>query len=52
MINLDAVFNDAEYWKDPEVFRPERHLNEDETKFLRNERLYPFSLGNAKERVS
>ena len=45
MLNLDAVFNDEKHWKDPDIFRPERHLNEDETKFLKNDRFYPFGEG-------
>lgn len=51
MLNLDAVLNDEEYWNDPEVFQPERHLNEDGTKFIRNERFYPFGAGNFWETV-
>lgn len=33
------------YWKDPEVFRPERHLNEDGTKVIKSDHFYPFGLG-------
>lgn len=45
MLNLDAVLNDPKYWKDPEVFRPERHLTEDGTKVMKNEHFYAFGLG-------
>lgn len=46
MLNLDAVLNDPTHWKDPDVFRPERHLNEDGTKVIKNEHFYPFGTGN------
>jgi len=45
MLNLDAVLLDAEYWKEPEVFRPERHLNQDSTKVIKSDHFYPFGIG-------
>lgn len=45
MLNLDAVLLDAGYWKKPEVFLPERHLNEDGTKVIKSDHFYPFGLG-------
>ncbi len=43
--NTYAVQNDPDIWGDPEIFRPERFLNEDKTKFVRNEAFIPFSEG-------
>ncbi|XP_046454333.1 methyl farnesoate epoxidase-like isoform X1 [Daphnia pulex] len=43
-INLDSASNDATAWKDPENFRPERHLDEN-GKVIKNENLIPFGLG-------
>lgn len=45
MVNLDTVLNDKDYWKDPENFRPERHLNEDGTRVVRSDHFYPFGAG-------
>ena len=45
MINLDAILNDPAQWKDPETFRPERHLSQDSTKLLKNDYFFPFSAG-------
>jgi hypothetical protein len=45
MLNLDAVLMDDGYWKEPEVFRPERHLNEDGTKVIKSDHFYPFGIG-------
>ncbi|XP_032796985.2 methyl farnesoate epoxidase [Daphnia magna] len=45
LLNLDAVLQDSKYWKDPEVFRPERHLNENGTKVIKSDHFYPFGLG-------
>jgi cytochrome P450 len=45
MLNLDAVLQDAKHWKEPEVFRPERHLNEDGTKVIKSDHFYPFGIG-------
>ena len=35
---------DPEYWKDPDVFRPERFISED-GKLKREERFIPFGKG-------
>ena len=32
------------YWKDPEIFRPERHLNDD-GKLVKTDHLLPFGAG-------
>ncbi len=46
--NLHGVHHDPEIWEDPESFKPERFLNEDETKFVHNEALIAFSEGKRK----
>lgn len=47
LIGLRSVHMDEEFWKDPEVFRPERFL--DESANLKNpERLLPFGAGRRK----
>ena len=43
--NLYAIHYDPNYWGDPEVFRPERFLN-DEGQAQQPEYLIPFSAGN------
>ncbi len=43
--NLYGVHHDPSIWGDSESFRPERFLNEDETKFMPNEALIPFAEG-------
>ena len=45
MINIDSVLNDAEVWKNPQLFRPERHLNLDMTKIVKNGNHIPFGVG-------
>ncbi|GBM58604.1 Cytochrome P450 2J6 [Araneus ventricosus] len=46
MANIYALHNDPKYWKDPDVFRPERFLHEDGTlKMHRLDSYAPFSLG-------
>lgn len=45
MINLYSVQMDETYWADPEVFRPERHLDADGLKVKKSERLMSFGLG-------
>lgn len=42
--NIWAVHHDPKYWGDPDVFRPERFLN-DEGKVQKPEYLIPFSVG-------
>lgn len=46
--NIYAVHHDPKIWGDPEIFRPDRFLNEDKTKFVRNEALIPFAEGKRK----
>ncbi|XP_065352558.1 uncharacterized protein LOC135947516 [Cloeon dipterum] len=43
LVNLYSVFMEEEYWKDPEVFRPERFIKDGVC--TRNERLILFGLG-------
>lgn len=47
LIGLRSVHMDIEYWKDPDVFRPERFLDDD-LKVRGNERLIPFGAGRRK----
>ncbi|KAF4520507.1 hypothetical protein B566_EDAN004823 [Ephemera danica] len=42
--NISGVLLDPDYWKDPEIFRPERFLDAD-GKILKEERYIPFGLG-------
>jgi methyl farnesoate epoxidase / farnesoate epoxidase len=44
LINLHSVHNEAEYWKDPHLFRPERHLSA-EGKITRTDHFLPFGAG-------
>ncbi|KAG5896791.1 hypothetical protein JTB14_008367 [Gonioctena quinquepunctata] len=44
LISLYSVHNDKDYWKDPEVFRPERFLN-DEGRLIYHERYLPLGFG-------
>ncbi len=48
LANIYAVHHDPEIWGDPEKFRPERFLNEDKTKCMRNKALIPFAEGKRK----
>ena len=45
-INLHSVHNEVEYWKDPHVFRPERHLSV-EGKIIRTDHFLPFGAGTS-----
>lgn len=47
LIGLRSVHMDSEFWKDPEVFRPERFLN-DSGELKNIERLLPFGAGRRK----
>lgn len=50
-VNLDSVFKDPLVWKDPELFKPERHLDSN-NKIIKNDALTPFGMGNnIKKRV-
>jgi cytochrome P450 len=44
-MNLFDAHHDEEYWKEPEVFLPERFLDETETKLVKHDALMPFSFG-------
>ena len=35
---------DESHWKDPEIFRPERHINDD-GKLMKSDHLIPFGIG-------
>jgi methyl farnesoate epoxidase/farnesoate epoxidase len=43
-MSLWSVHYDKKHWGDPEVFRPERHLN-DKGEIISDEWLLPFGLG-------
>lgn len=45
-MNLYSVHLDGEYWTDPEVFRPERHLSENGT-VVKTDHLLPFGAGES-----
>nr|QST15064.1 CYP370A2 protein [Diaphanosoma celebensis] len=44
LVNLHSVHNDDTVWKDPHLFRPERHLNS-EGQIVKSEHFYPFGIG-------
>nr|WCC58048.1 cytochrome P450 [Pharsalia antennata] len=44
LISSYSIHHDKDFWGDPEVFRPDRFLDEN-GKLLSNERLIPFGLG-------
>nr|QSD59127.1 CYP370A15 [Diaphanosoma celebensis]QST15067.1 CYP370A5 protein [Diaphanosoma celebensis] len=43
-INIHSVHNEVAYWKDPHVFRPERHLDA-RGKVIRTDHFLPFGAG-------
>lgn len=51
-INLYSVHYEESYWKDPHVFRPERHLSEDGTKLLKHSHLFLFGAGETVSSIS
>ncbi|CAG9859303.1 unnamed protein product [Phyllotreta striolata] len=44
LYSIYSCHNDKDYWKDPEVFRPERFLTPEGT-LINHERFMPFSIG-------
>lgn len=44
-VNLFTVHHDNDFWKEPEIFRPERHLTPDGRKLIKTDHLLPFSAG-------
>lgn len=45
LVSLYSLNMDKEYWQDPEVFRPERFLNEHGEYIPHVEQFFPFGLG-------
>ncbi|XP_059471933.1 methyl farnesoate epoxidase-like [Neocloeon triangulifer] len=45
LMSIWSVHMDPEHWKDPENFRPERFLNEDQSAIIKDEWFIPFGLG-------
>lgn len=45
---LNTVLRDEEYWGDPDVFRPERFIDETGTKIVKTERFVAFGQGRRK----
>jgi cytochrome P450 len=43
-VNLWSLFHSREHWGDPEVFRPERFLDEEKT-FIKDEWMISFGAG-------
>ncbi len=44
-INIYSVHMDKKYWGDPEIFRPERHLNSDGKLSVHPDHFLPFGAG-------
>ena len=45
LANLRDAHHNKEYWGDPEVFRPERFIDESGNKIIKHEAFMPFSAG-------
>lgn len=45
MVNMHYMHHNTKDWGDPEVFRPERFLSEDEKTYKKSEKLFPFQMG-------
>lgn len=45
LVSLYSLNMDKEYWKDPDMFRPERFLNENNEYLQHAEQFFPFGLG-------
>ncbi|KAL3275504.1 hypothetical protein HHI36_020264 [Cryptolaemus montrouzieri] len=44
LISIASIHKDTSYWKDPEIFKPERFMSED-GKLVPHDNLIPFGLG-------
>lgn len=44
ILNLHSIHMDPEYWNEPEVFRPDRHISP-EGQIVISDRLLPFGAG-------
>ncbi len=42
---LHYIMRDPDYWQEPEVFKPERFLNETGSEVIKEDRLIPFGVG-------
>lgn len=51
LMSMYSIHMDKEFWCDPEVFRPQRFLNED-GKIINAERVLNFGLGTASKMYS
>lgn len=47
-MSMSSIHHDSERWSDPEVFRPERFLN-DEGELIQDQGLWTFGLGKSIE---
>jgi len=47
MLNTYSVHHDDSFWIDPQIFRPERHLDS-EGKLIKTDHFIPFGTGNRK----
>lgn len=45
MVNLYSVNHDKNGWEDPEVFKPERHLDSEGKLIKTDQRFFPFGAG-------
>lgn len=45
LVSLYSLNMDREYWQDPEIFRPERFLNDNGEYIAHSEQFFPFGLG-------
>lgn len=48
IMSLNTVLKDEDYWGDPEIFRPERFINENGTGITKTERFVAFGQGRRK----
>ena len=46
MMNIPAINRDPKVWNDPDVFRPERFLSEDGSRFVTRPEVVSFGAGN------